>query len=347
MTNARVRVEPDGDPAARDRYVREHPLGTPFHLSAWGRAVHRAFGHRALDLVAMRDGAVAGVLPLTLVRHLLFGRQIVSSAFAVYGGPLADGEETRAALLTEGARIAGARRVRRLEVRCRADGPEDWPGKDLYVTFRGPIGGTDEELLLSLPKETRRMVRRSLAEGFVPRTGPGDLGAFYRLFAEGYRDHGTPVFPIRWIRSLLEEFGEEAVLFSLTDGEGGAVAASVLTLLFRDEVLPYYIGAARDCYRRNVNNAVYFELMRWARDERGASLYDFGRSKKGTGSHSFKKRWGLEEVPLDYRFHLVTDREVPDLNPLNPKYARRIAAWRKLPLWLANRLGPPIVRGLP
>jgi hypothetical protein len=37
---------------------------------------------------------------------------------------------------------------------------------------------------------------------------------------------------------------------------------------------------------------------------------------------------------------------MPDLNPLNPKLAALVAAWKRLPLAVANRLGPFIVRGI-
>ena len=71
-----------------------------------------------------------------------------------------------------------------------------------------------------------------------------------------------------------------------------------------------------------------------------------GRSKVGTGAYAFKKNWGFAPEPLVYEYRLVRAGAVPDTNPANPKYARAIAAWRRLPLWLANRLGPPIAREL-
>jgi hypothetical protein len=37
---------------------------------------------------------------------------------------------------------------------------------------------------------------------------------------------------------------------------------------------------------------------------------------------------------------------LPDNNPTNPKFKLMIAAWRKLPLPVANLIGPYIVRGL-
>jgi hypothetical protein len=90
---------------------------------------------------------------------------------------------------------------------------------------------------------------------------------------------------------------------------------------------------------------MYWEVMRRAA-ARGCRLFDYGRSKAGTGAFAFKKNWGFEPAPLEYRFRLAPGAAIPDHNPLNPKYRLFIAAWKKLPLPVANLLGPPIVRGL-
>jgi hypothetical protein len=42
----------------------------------------------------------------------------------------------------------------------------------------------------------------------------------------------------------------------------------------------------------------------------------------------------------------VTDSEAPEINTLNPKYRLFIQLWKKMPLALANVIGPHIVRNL-
>jgi hypothetical protein len=90
---------------------------------------------------------------------------------------------------------------------------------------------------------------------------------------------------------------------------------------------------------------MYWEVMRRA-CERGYRVFDFGRSKMGTGPYHFKRNWGFEPTPLAYEFHLVRAEKIPDLNPLNPRFRAFISAWRRLPLPLTKLLGPPIVRCL-
>jgi FemAB-related protein (PEP-CTERM system-associated) len=118
-----------------------------------------------------------------------------------------------------------------------------------------------------------------------------------------------------------------------------------MNFYFRDEVLPYYGGGTAAARVRYGNDFMYWEVMRRAA-ARGYRLFDYGRSKLGTGSFAFKKNWGFVPEPLQYRFRLAPGAAIPDLNPLNPKFRLFIAAWKRLPLPVANAIGPHIVRGL-
>jgi hypothetical protein len=93
------------------------------------------------------------------------------------------------------------------------------------------------------------------------------------------------------------------------------------------------------------NDFMYWELMRRS-CERGVRVFDYGRSKQGTGSFSFKKNWGFKPEPLHYSYHLVRANALPDVNPLNPKYRLFIETWKRLPTAVTNVIGPRIARNL-
>ncbi|HEB78684.1 MAG TPA: peptidoglycan bridge formation protein FemAB, partial [Methylothermaceae bacterium] len=80
--------------------------------------------------------------------------------------------------------------------------------------------------------------------------------------------------------------------------------------------------------------------------ERGVRVFDYGRSKKGTGSYRFKTHWGFKPEPLYYEYELIRAETMPDINPLNPKYQLFIKVWRKLPLPLSKWIGPWLARSL-
>ena len=345
----RCRKLDDRDEPAWEAFVAAHPDATFFHRAPWRRVIEAAFGHRAHYLLAERDGTVVGVLPLVHLRSLLFGRSLVSLPFCVYGGPLAADAETFAALCRAAAALLGPARAGVLELRLREAPPEGWldpaafvARPDLYVTFRKPISGDDEQNLKAIPRKQRAVVRKGIERGLVSAVGT-EVDGLWRIYAESVRNLGTPVFARRWFRLLAEAFADSMDVLTVRDG--GQDVAAVMNFYWRDEVLPYYGGGTASARNCHANDFMYWDVMRRAA-ARGCRLFDYGRSKLGTGSFSFKKNWGFTPAPLDYRFALAPGTTIPDHNPLNPKYRLFIAGWKKLPLPIANLLGPHIVRGV-
>jgi FemAB-related protein (PEP-CTERM system-associated) len=335
--------------AAWDEFVTAHPRGTFFHRAGWARAIERGFGHATHYLLAERDGAVVGVLPLGSVRTRLFGHSLISVPFGVHGGPLGDEPATEAALLAEAERIQRESGAPVLELRLLHDldaaslGAGNWVARDdLYVTFRKRFGSSDEANLKAIPRKQRAMVRKGIDRGLASDVSR-DVAGLHRIYAESVRNLGTPVFPRRWFQALLDVFGADAEIVTIRDK--GAAIAAVMNFTFREEILPYYGGGTAAARHAYANDFMYWEVMRRAA-ARGLTLFDFGRSKRGTGAFAFKKNWGFEPTPLVHRYSLAPGVSIPDLNPLNPKYRLFIAAWKRLPLPVANLLGPMIVRGL-
>lgn len=330
-----------------DAFVRARADGTPFHLSRWARAIRRALGHRAYLLVARgRGDAIAGVLPLTHVRHPLFGRNLVSTGFAVYGGPLADGAQAHAALDAAAWELAQRLGVRSLEYRNQARLRPAWPAKsDVYATFKRAIAATTDANLKAIPRKQRADVRKAIESDLAVRIGatPADLADHFAVYSASVRNLGTPVFPPALFRTVAEEFGPDADV--LTVRHAGRPVASVLSLYHGAAVLPYWGGGTAEAIPTRANLLMYWALIEHGR-ARGLTLFDFGRSKLGTGPYAFKKNWGFEPSPLHYEFRLADGAAMPDLNPNSPKYRAMTKIWARLPLWLANRLGPPLARGL-
>ena len=336
-----------GEPAW-DAFVAAHPDGTFFHRAAWRRVVEQAFGHRTHYLMAERDGAITGVLPLGHVKSALFGSSLISVPFCVYGGPLAAERESFAALVATAEALMQPARASALEFRFLTPPPTDWldaekwpERSDLYVTFRKPIAD-DEANLKAIPRKQRAMVRKGLERGLAS-SADQNVDLLHAIYAESVRNLGTPVFSRRYFRVLAEVFRDSLDVVTISDG--ATPVASVMNFYWRDEVLPYYGGGTAAARESHANDFMYWEVMRRAA-ARGCRRFDFGRSKTGTGAFAFKKNWGFAPAPLHYRFRLAPGATIPDHNPLNPKYRLFIAAWKKLPLAVANVLGPPIVRGL-
>jgi FemAB-related protein (PEP-CTERM system-associated) len=330
--------------AARwDEFVLACPRATFFHRSGWQHVLRDVFRHDTHFLYAEEGGRIVGVLPLAHVKSLVFGQSLVSLPFAVYGGVASVDDQAASALEQAAQGLAIGLRVAHLELRNIAVRHNEWPRQDLYVTFRKPISANDETNLKAIPRKQRAMVRKGISNGLRSEVDRG-VDRFFELYADNMHRHGTPAMPKRYFTALLREFGDGCDVQTVI-GADGEPLSSVFTFFFRDEVLPYYAGDARAARDLAANDFKYWTLMQRAA-ARGCAVFDYGRSKQGTGSYAFKKNWGFEPTPLHYEYCLYRRDAVPQNNPSNANYRLLIAAWKRMPLGVANWLGPHVVGAL-
>jgi FemAB-related protein (PEP-CTERM system-associated) len=195
----------------------------------------------------------------------------------------------------------------------------------------------------AIPRKQRAMVRKGIKAGLASEIDE-TVDRFFDLYADNVHRHGTPPFPRAYFAELKRVFGDACEAMIVVDAERRPVSG-VLSFYFRDEVLPYYAGDYTTARDLAANDFKYWELMRRA-CERGLRVFDYGRSKRGTGSFDFKKNWGFEPEPLQYEYQLFKTDRVPENNPLNPKYQLMIRTWRRLPRPVVNFIGPYLVRSL-
>jgi len=326
-----------------DRYVEKTPEATFFHQSGWKEVIERAFAHKVYYLYAESQGEITGILPLVHINSALFGNALISNAFCVYGGIVADDQEAFQALDQEACSLAKRLGVDHVEFRNRQRRTIARPyKKDLYVTFRKELAPDVEKNLLAIPRKQRAVVRKGIKAGLISVIDD-KTDRLFQAYSESVRNLGTPVFPKKYFKILKEVFKEQCEVMSVE--HDGKLIASVMNFYFRDEVLPYYGGGTAQARALYANDFMYWEVMRRA-VEKGLKVFDYGRSKVGTGSYRFKKHWGFEETPLFYEFELCKADAIPDINPLNPKYRFFIAAWKKLPLVVSQAIGPLLAKDL-
>jgi FemAB-related protein (PEP-CTERM system-associated) len=325
-----------------DAFVQSAAEATFFHRAGWKTVIEKAFGHRTHFLLAQANGRIEGVLPLAEVKSRLFGHALVSLPFCVYGGVAASTERARATLDQAAQTLAQRLNVGHLEYRNVSRLHSDWPCSEVYVRFRKIIDPDVEQNMLAIPRKQRAMVRKGIKFGLVAEIDE-NVDRLFALYADNVHRHGTPALPKRYFALLKEVFGEACEPLIVT--KDGKPISAVLTFYFRDEVMPYYAGDLPEARALAANDFKYWELLRRG-CQRGYRIFDYGRSKRGTGSFDFKRNWGFEPTPLAYEYKLVTASRVPENNPLNPKYRLMIAIWRRMPIELANWLGPHIVKYL-
>ena len=342
-----VRALDWGDPVEARRiegFVAEAG-GSLFHRPAWLQAVAAGTGQRAAGLVCERLGVVTGWLPLTEVRSALFGKALVSSGFGVGGGILAGSPEAARTLADAAEAHALAGGFAGIELRGQPI-PDHWQTwSDKHCGFVRPLAASDEAELNAIPRKARAEVRKGL--GFDHRVtigrGAGDRAAHYACYSESVRNLGTPVFPRALFAAMLEAFPDSSDILTVWDGE--KPLASVLSFYHDGAVMPFWGGGVFAARAARANERMYYELMLHARRQ-GMTRFDFGRSKTGSGPFAFKKNWGFAPEPLTYGAWTAPGAAARNIDPTDAGYSRKIALWKKLPLPIANLLGPWIARGL-
>lgn len=328
------------DQTAWDRFVDASPSATFFHCHAWAGVIQECFGHRPEYLLARRGGQTVGILPLIHKSSPLFGQALISTPFLSYGGVATEDPAVQQALESHAVRLAEELGVQYLELRNK--GPRRDAGHHpatQYATFRKDIPQDVEQIIQSVPAKGRRHdLKRCQRQGLVFEA-PGRLEDFYEVLAESFRNLGTPIFPMRYFEMILAAFPQETEICTVKK-DGQPISAG-LVFSFRDHVQPFYAGGKRSARPLHANDFLFLNIMLRAR-ARGYAAFDFGRSKVGSGAYAYKSHWGFEAEPLAYEYRLIRGKHLPDISPRNPRYKHMIALWQRLPLVIANVLGPRI-----
>lgn len=342
-----IRILQPEDESRWDTFVESVPGGTFYHLSGWRRIFEEALQHKTWYLYSESGGEIRAVLPLVQVRSKLFGNTLTSMPFLVYGGVAAMDAGASELLVNEAVRIAESLGVDSLELRDRdlggiECGGEHWVTKSSYVTFRKAVSSDPDENMRGVPRKQRAMIRKGIKAGLEAEEDD-NAARLHRALLECKRNLGTPFFGRGYLQAIKDVFRDRAEILTIT--RNGTLVCSVMSFKFRDEILPYYGGGGDLARKFYGNDFMYWSVMERAA-QAGVRIFDYGRSREGTGAYRFKKHWGFEPEPLHYRNRLIRATQMPSVDPSNPKYRLLISGWKRLPLPVAAILGPPLARRL-
>jgi FemAB-related protein (PEP-CTERM system-associated) len=330
---------------AWQQFVDSRPAATNFHRWGWKQVIENAFGWPTWYLLAEEAGIVRGILPLVWQRSRLFGSFVTSMPFLNGGGIVADDPQVERLLLDEAIAITRRLKADHLELRHRSNHHLGLPTKTSKLVVVKAVNADSERMFQELDKKVRADVRKSQKSGFTAEfAGEEFFEDFYRVFAVNMRDLGTPVYSPRFFREIFRAFPRGTWICRVRLGEC-TVAASVLTG-YRDSIEVAWSSSLRGYLSLKPNMFLYWNLLCFA-GQQGYRFFDFGRSTAGSGTHKFKMQWGAQELPLYWNYWLHGDRELPQINPENPKYRMFIWGWQKLPVFFTRLIGPRIVRCLP
>ncbi len=331
---------------AWDEFVNKAPDATFCHLSGWKTVIEQGAGQSCPYVAAFQDGVVVGVLPLSIKKHFLFGKALISNMFCVYGGAIAVDAGVKDGLYRFAWQLAEKHGLPVFENRSRTRDNElckGWIAEPSSATFVKELANDDDQQLLAIPRKQRAVIRKSFKNG-LETDWEGDINTFYDLYAKSVLALGTPVFPKKMFAAFIDVFGND-VEIQLTRSADGVPVASLMSFYFRDTVMPYYAGGSGAVRSLGAHDHMYFHLMCAAR-RRGIRYFDFGRSKIDSGPYKFKKNWGFEPKDLGYEMRLAEGADLPNVSQQSGPFAVMSRAWKHLPLSVSKILGPSISRHL-
>jgi serine/alanine adding enzyme len=335
-------AEYQGEAAEWNTFAAANAAGTFCHWYGWKAVIEKTFGHECRYLAVREGDALAAILPLVWVQSRIFGRYLVSMPFLNYGGPLGAEGSVRA-LTAAAVDLARQRNAKLLELRSVAPLAIDLPVSHRKLTVVLDLPSTSEALWKVLSHGMRNKIRKPQKEGVEVRIGPAEAEPFWAIFSRHMRDLGTPTLPFAWFAAVRETFRSD-VVFACAYHKGVAIAGGCGFATPRDFELTW--SSALNQYRDlRANVLLHYSFMEEA-VRRGSARFNFGRSTPGSGTHEFKLQWSSRDQELWWYQHTkAADAATP--SPTDSAYAWGPRLWKKLPLVLANRLGPRIVRYLP
>jgi serine/alanine adding enzyme len=331
-----------------EAYIRRSPQASFYHRLGWRDVIRRSFGHRPWYLIAREDAEICGALPLVEMRSALFGHFLVSLPFLNYGGILAETPEAERQLACAAVELAKRRGASHIELRQAfpfSEPLEGWTLRQHKASLTISLTADPKPLWDGLSSRLRGKVRKAEKNQAVFTVGGReDLDAFYSLYALNMRDLGTPVYARAFFENVLDRCGQRAEI--LLARRAGLPAAAAIAVREGDRIELPWICQDYTQSSFNVNEFLYWKAIEWACGQ-GARLLDLGRSSLDAGTYRFKLQWNPEVRLLYWYYWTMPGVPLPQLNPNNPKYEMAVRFWKKLPLGVANRLGPWIVRNIP
>jgi serine/alanine adding enzyme len=330
---------------AWDAYVRSHQSAFAYHQSGWKAVIEQSFGHQTRYLQAIEGKRIVGILPLVVMKSLLFGRFVVSLPYFNYAGILADDQDAEQALLDAARSVAIDEAAAHLELRHGASHGLGLIPKRHKVTMLLGLQSDVESQWRAFDPKLRNQIRKAEKSGVDIQIGGKELlGSFYQIFARNMRDLGTPVYGKGFFQAILRNFPVSTKVFVAFIKERPVAVGLVVT--YKDTVEMPWAASLREYRHLCGNMLVYWEAIKFS-IKQGFRTFDFGRSSPDGGTFRFKEQWGGRPVPLTWEYWTVNPGQLPEMSPSNPKYQWPIQIWKRLPMQVANRVGPLIARAIP
>jgi lipid II:glycine glycyltransferase (peptidoglycan interpeptide bridge formation enzyme) len=211
--------------------------------------------------------------------------------------------------------------------------------KDDPVTMRIDIDSNHhDELILIAKSRCRTKIRKSYKNyNYTLRDGEDCIEDFYKIVAQTYHRHGTPMIDKNLFYNLQKILGDKIIFFVVYD-ENNTPAAAMSTCIDGKLACCPWGGVEESFTRKFAGYFLYFEIIKTVTERFDIKIFDFGRSPYDGPTYKFKSQFGAKPLKID----LIK----PHNDDIYSKYSLASDIWKKLPRFLVDIIGPRITKYL-
>lgn len=345
-----IRIATDNDRDIWNEFVANHVIDNHAYNWHWQEIIYKTFGHKTYYLIASKNNKTTGILPLFLVKSILFGKSIISVPYINGGGAVADDIDSTNALVKYAIDLSDSAAAKYLELRFRHRLEENTLNlieKTHKVTMKLNLAADPNQVFNTFSSKLRSQIKRPMKEGAVAVIYHGyndiALNDFYFIFSQNMRDLGTPVYSKRLFELCQKCFDQK--LSTIVIYKNNRPVAAGITILEQQTSEILWGSSLRSENSYSPNMLMYWEAIKNACSQ-GACYFDFGRSTLNSGTYKFKEQWGSNHSLL-YWYYYARQGQIPDINPKSKKFELLVKVWQKFPINFANTLGPWVTKSLP
>jgi FemAB-related protein (PEP-CTERM system-associated) len=314
-----------------------------YHRPEWLKVLSEYSGYKIYLFVLKCDGKIVAGAPALLMDSAIFGRNIISIPYVNYGGALSNSKKLIMDLLCDIKEWTKGEAIDYSEFRTTVSGLA-LPVKSRKCSMILRLPPDDKTLEMNLRAKVRTQCKK--ASMFNPQVVFGGLellNEFYYVFSTNMRDLGTPVYGKNIFKRILQEKKIHSFI-CIVRVNNSAVSVAFLTG-YRDMLEIPWASTLQAANKYDANMWMYRKILTKA-IELKYQYFDFGRTTHESNTYKFKKQWGAK--PIDHHwYYLMESEKLPEANPDNPKYRFFISVWKRIPVWIANIIGPYIVKNIP
>lgn len=305
--------------------------------NVWQEVIKKVYGFNYINFL----GKDNSLIKFTHIYKPLIKNHLINSPYITNSNPIIYTNEGFFEIIEEIEKFYKKNNIKLLEIRSSKPLKLDWAVYDKFVTFRISLKNGIDYVFNKLHTKVRTSIRRGQKNNLLSKTGKIYIKEFYKIYSQSVKRLGTPVHSFPFFNELLHSSEKFNIIVIYT--KENVPVSSVLWGEDKNTLYPLIGGGLIEYNNLSHDSFMYWELIKYA-CKNNLLYFDFGRSKKNSGTYYFKKRWYADEVQL-YYYYLSQGKKIIFENEKKNKIITYI--WSKLPLKTTQLIGSKIRKYIP